>query len=117
MNMALQRSSDGKHKVHKVLHAFAELPDTQWLLAQISIPRIRAARVKTIPSILRRFLNFPISMSSHKIPHLFNPAGLSNLTGRIETVGAVAFAFGGLADIWKGRFKDQPDTLGSVVPA
>ncbi|TEB37673.1 kinase-like protein [Coprinellus micaceus] len=97
MNMStLQRSSDGKHKM--------------------SIPRsIRAARVKSIPSIFRRFLNVPISVSSHKIPHLFNPAGLSNLTGRIETMGAVAFAFGGLADIWKGRFKDQPDTLGSMV--
>ena len=71
------------------------------------------ARRKHIASIFRRFLSFPVSFSSSKIPHLFNPVGLSNLTGLIETIGNAAFAFGGLADIWKGRFKEQPDTLES----
>ncbi|RXW24935.1 hypothetical protein EST38_g899 [Candolleomyces aberdarensis] len=45
---------------------------------------------------------------------LFSPAGLVDLSGRIEITDSLAFAYGGLADIWRGHYKNQPQNVIAV---
>lgn len=44
---------------------------------------------------------------------LYSTAGLPDLSGQIDIVDTAPFAFGGFADIWRGKFKDQ--TSGALV--
>ena len=49
-----------------------------------------------------------IDRMSALLSQLFSPAGLVNLSGRIEIADSLAFGYGGLADIWRGHYKEQP---------
>ena len=49
------------------------------------------------------------------LSQLFSPAGLVDLSGRIEITDSLAFAYGGLADIWRGHYKNQPQNVVSTL--
>jgi hypothetical protein len=49
------------------------------------------------------------------LSQLFSPAGLVNLSGRIEITDSLAFGYGGLADIWRGHYREQPQHVVRVT--